>query len=1018
MRELTKRTRILIGAGVAAIAAGAVYVYFNPGYCRSAKRAYGVEIRRCPDGDVRTVASITASALQRGGEGEVTVGLEGVYTTDRADSELSFRARKFSAELFLVDGETERKLEPVAREGRDRWERFGDSLSAIVSLPAVDDGDYTLRARVRSAAGETSVDLPLPLYAPARVHVLTDRPLYEPGNRVQFRALVLRAADLGPIDHRPGRWVVRDPAGQALLEEGIQGGDWGVVAGSFPLDAGAPTGTWTVSWETGADSGSASFDVEPFTLPRFRIEAASAGPFYGAGDVPVIDGAVTYSSGAPVSGAAVEIRWSAGGEWPPPPRWLEALPDRVTAGPSGSFRIVLPPVPGDLLGKATLSARLVATDPAGDRVGGAASILLSADPIAVSAITEMGDGLMRGANNRVYLRVTTADGRPLPGASIHVRRGWEPGDEGIKTELDADSVARVQLDPGPPVNVVIPAMPVRPALPDRGALVVRTGAHDLVAGADASLADRAVMDRWIDPLGACARWVESGAAEARVALRVSPAGAITAAVPGKDDLSRCAAQVIAKTRLPAAAARLYSVSFRFNDPDLPRLETAISSSFNSVPEVEALVAAAALDGRGCIPEGLDGELGEALAWQIRAGERTLSAQWIRTARSNPVPASMRACVLAALARRQLDEPAGASDLGLIKLVVSRPGAPVAAAPQPTIMKGYELRVSVADRGETILRMRPSEIPNLRLRASPILPRPGDTVEVTFLRGPEFRGELPETLSVQHLTRTFTVDVDRKKKTASVALPADASGWFELRAAGALTRVFVRPASELTVAVSPEQPRYRPGDRAVINIQTTAGNSGTRAAVGLFGVDSSLAQLRPLPGAGALESMRPPVEMSEPAFGVLEAQALALGRIRGESAAEATVLKVSRVPEPAEVDALVSGSARGQLDPIAELTDRFYPVLTELHAQVRTWEGSAPRSEVMTPKRMAELWNRALDAVAARGGSVVDAFGRRMRLHRLPDDLLALTEPRQVVVSGTRLPEDFENWSEWVARSKP
>jgi hypothetical protein len=165
-------------------------------------------------------------------------------------------------------------------------------------------------------------------------------------------------------------------------------------------------------------------------------------------------------------------------------------------------------------------------------------------------------------------------------------------------------------------------------------------------------------------------------------------------------------------------------------------------------------------------------------------------------------------------------------------------------------------------------------------------------------------------------------------------------------------------------------------------------------------------------------MRPPVEMSAPAFGVLEAQALALGRIRGDNAAEATVLQVSRVPDPAEVDALVSGSARGDFDPIAELTDRFYPILAELHAQVRAWEGAAPETEEMSPSKMAEMWNKALDAVAARGGRVDDAFGRRLRLHRLPGDLLALTEPRQVVVVGTRLPEDVENWSDWVARRKP
>jgi len=37
---------------------------------------------------------------------------------------------------------------------------------------------------------------------------------------------------------------------------------------------------------------------------------------------------------------------------------------------------------------------------------------------------------------------------------------------------------------------------------------------------------------------------------------------------------------------------------------------------------------------------------------------------------------------------------------------------------------------------------------------------------------------------------------------------------------------------------------------------------------------------------------------------------------------------------------------------------------------------------------------------------------------LPYDLLSLTEPRQLVVDGTRLPEDLENWQQWVAKEKP
>lgn len=229
---------------------------------------------------------------------------------------------------------------------------------------------------------------------------------------------------------------------------------------------------------------------------------------------------------------------------------------------------------------------------------------------------------------------------------------------------------------------------------------------------------------------------------------------------------------------------------------------------------------------------------------------------------------------------------------------------------------------------------------------------------------------------------------------------------------------MRPAAELTVSVIPKQDRYAPGDKAELAIQTTLGGKGGKAAVGLFGVDDSLGQLAPLPGADALGRVQPKALTPAPAFGVLDGQALTLGRIRGANAAAATVLRVSEVPTPSELDAVVDGRAESPFDPIEELTDRFYVVLAELHAQVRRWEAKAPEAEKMTPAAMAKLWQLALGACRARGARVDDAYGRTLRLSRLPPDLLSLIDPRAVVVVATRLPEDVENWPAWVAKERP
>jgi hypothetical protein len=229
---------------------------------------------------------------------------------------------------------------------------------------------------------------------------------------------------------------------------------------------------------------------------------------------------------------------------------------------------------------------------------------------------------------------------------------------------------------------------------------------------------------------------------------------------------------------------------------------------------------------------------------------------------------------------------------------------------------------------------------------------------------------------------------------------------------------VRPQAELSVAIAPKEKTYKPGQRAELVIQTLLGGKGGKAAVGLFGVDESLGQLVPLPGADSMGRIRPKVETSNPAFGVLDGQALALGRIRGAHAAEATVLRVTQIPKPPDLDAVVDAKASSKFDPVEELTDHFYIVLAELHVQARTWETQAPKTEKMQPPAMAKLWNDALAACKARGEAITDAYGRPLKLWRLPKDLLSLTDPRAVIVVGTRLPEDVENWAEWVAKEKP
>jgi hypothetical protein len=987
------------------------------GTCESAYLKYGLSIGSCPSGTVRQTAELIVNDLRRGAKGTVRLLPHAHYTVDDSDAVQRIdTVAVTSATLALVDAKGTATPLPV------KWA----ANAAELTLPEVPDGDYVLRATYETRIGTGTLDLKLPLYTPARIHVVTDRPLYEPGNTVKFRAVVLRARDLAPLDGRPGHWTVTDPDGEVLLEEQAPAGDWGVVAGSFPIDKQARTGDWKIAWVSDQARDEISFKVQPFKLPRFRVDVTADKTFYRAGDKPKLTGAVVYSSGAPVPHAKLDIEWSVDGAWPPPTEWIEkTLPKTAQTEANGHFELAIPEVPKDLQGVATISAQISAVDPAGDRVEAVGSALLSADGIAATSVTELADGLVEGFNNRMYVRVTTPDGNVLRNQKILVKRAWDRTDKGTETTVDEDGVASLQLDPGAPVNVVIPALPYRPT--PKPALVARGDIEDLL-GDGASLGDQVEMDKWLAPLGACAKWVgadesDGGGEIASIGLRIDKGGAVVAVGANPTALGRCSADVLRGKHLPSGKDRLYRVQFTFTDPELPALHPELVSALSDDPEgLQEQINLLAASSRDCLPHiTQDLSLPKALAWRVGKGDKEVSLGGWVDSEGDATAAAAMGCISAKLGSKiKLEEGAPSDAIGLIRFSMTPPASVSSERPQPTVQLGYELVVTapgLAGSPTTKMIVNPGTVPDLRLRVTPILAKAGDTVTAELIRGPNFTGELPKELIAKHLKGEAKVKVGEDHK-ASVVIDPKAEGWVEISGGGLRALVFVKPERDLVVSVDPEKPRYAPGDQAQLQVLTKISGKGAKAAVGLFGVDQSLGQLVTLDSPDTMGRLQPQVTTTDPAFGSLDGQALTLGRIRGPNAAAATVLRVSAIPAPPELDASVSSQASTHFDPVEELTDNFYTVLTELHQQTRAWEKTAAAGVKMQPAVMAQLWTQAIAACKARGEKVVDAYGRELRLSMLPQDLLSLTDPRAVVINTTHLSEDVENWAAWVAKERP
>src|SRR5438105_1512656 len=137
------------------------------------------------------------------------------------------------------------------------------------------------------------------------------------------------------------------------------------------------------------------------------------------------------------------------------------------------------------------------------------------------------------------------------------------------------------------------------------------------------------------------------------------------------------------------------------------------------------------------------------------------------------------CLEPWLSRLRLAEPAEATALGFARFTVIPTVQHRVQQHRDTSFLGYELVVSARrdgrDFGSTQLRLRPNTVPNLQLRATPVLAETKQQIEIEAIRGPKFLGDLPEKLSLQgEQGEPIEAKVDAKTHKTHFALPTTAS----------------------------------------------------------------------------------------------------------------------------------------------------------------------------------------------------------------------------------------------------
>lgn len=146
----------------------------------------------------------------------------------------------------------------------------------------------------------------------ARFEVITttDKPLYTPGEKINFRSLVWEQNHLA-VSKKPIQVPVEitfvSPSGYTLLRRSTETNENGILSDSITLDEDAELGNYSIIAKAGPSSATVIVKVDRYELPDFRA-ITSISPTYKRKEINV-EGTVNaeYYFGQPVSEGQVEL---------------------------------------------------------------------------------------------------------------------------------------------------------------------------------------------------------------------------------------------------------------------------------------------------------------------------------------------------------------------------------------------------------------------------------------------------------------------------------------------------------------------------------------------------------------------------------------------------------------------------------------------------------------------------------------------------------------------------------------
>jgi 5-hydroxyisourate hydrolase-like protein (transthyretin family) len=321
------------------------------------------------------------------------------------------------------------------------------SATLQLDIPDLAPGQYVMEVTTRSRLGEEKLVHAVRIKADAKVLLVSDKPIYQPGQMIHMRALVLQSFNMKPIAQRDIVFEVEDNKGNKVFKKSFKTSDFGVASIDFQLADEVNMGDYHLRANVGDTRAEKTVQVKRYVLPKFKTNLTTDKTFYLPKETIKAELQSDYFFGKPVAKGKIEVVASTFDvAFKQFHKWTGVTDENGHA----KFEVTLPDYfVGQPLQKGNAIVKLDVTlvDSADHHQEMAKSLTVSDQPIKVSLIAE-GGKIAAGLENRVFVAAIYPDGSPAPNCAVQLWVGKEAKGEPIASlKTNASGLAEFRIKP-------------------------------------------------------------------------------------------------------------------------------------------------------------------------------------------------------------------------------------------------------------------------------------------------------------------------------------------------------------------------------------------------------------------------------------------------------------------------------------------------------------------------------------------------------------------------------------------